>query len=213
MAVVCPTITAVDPHEYRAQMVAIEPFAKRVHIDLMDGEFAPSKSPSLDHVWWPHKMTADLHLMYQNPMDFIDKLVKLKPSLVIIHNEAQVHHMHFAAVLHKHDIQAGLALLQDTPVAYARQIIHSFDHILVFSGQLGFHGGHADLSLVDKVREIRALHPEAEISWDGGINSDNAKQLVSAGVDVLNTGGYIQKADNPANAYATISSVINDKQT
>ncbi len=53
MAVICPTVTAYDPHEYREQMERVEPFAKRIHIDLMDGHFAPTKSPGLKHVWWP----------------------------------------------------------------------------------------------------------------------------------------------------------------
>jgi ribulose-phosphate 3-epimerase len=104
-----------------------------------------------------------------------------------------------------------LALLQDTPVEYAEQIMHSFDHVLVFSGILGHHGGQADLGLLEKVRQIRAHHPDVEIGWDGGINDQNARQLVGAGVDVLNVGGYIQKSSDPAAAYAKLKSVIETK--
>lgn len=211
MAVICPTVTAFDPHEYRAQMEAIKPFTKRVHIDLMDGQFAPSLSPSLAQSWWPHELKADLHLMYQKPMDYVEQLIHLKPNLVIIHNEAEVHHMHFAAQLHKEGIKVGLAVLQDTPIDYAYQIMHSFDHVLVFSGHLGYHGGEADLELLDKVRAIRKHHPDAEIGWDGGVDDKNAKQLVEAGVDVLNVGGFVQKAADPAAAYAKLQEVIEGK--
>jgi ribulose-phosphate 3-epimerase len=198
---ICPTVTATDAPEYRAEMERITPFANRIHIDLMDGEFAPTKSPDLDHIWWPHEVTADIHLMYQHPMEYVDQLIKMRPHLVVIHNEADVHHMLFAAKLHQHDIKVGLAVLQDTPIEYAYQIMHSFDHVLVFSGDLGHHGGKADLGLLDKVRKIRQHHPEAEIGWDGGINDQNAKQLADAGVNVLNTGGFIQRAENPQSAY------------
>lgn len=208
MAIICPTITASDNHEYREQMKAVEAFAKRVHIDLMDGEFAPSKSPSLEHIWWPHNIIADIHLMYQRPMEQLDWLIKLKPNMVVVHNEATVHHMHFAAELHKHDIKVGLAVLQDTPIEYAHQIMHSFDQVLIFSGNLGYHGGRADLSLLDKVAYVKNHHPDVEIAWDGGINAENALALVAAGVDVLNTGGFIQKAANPDAAYDIITSVI-----
>jgi ribulose-phosphate 3-epimerase len=208
MAVICPTVTAYDVHEYRAQMERIKPFAERVHIDLMDGEFAPTKSPDLDKIWWPPDLIADIHLMYQRPMDHLDQLVKLRPHLVVIHNEAEVHHMDFAAKLHKEGINAGLAILRDTPVEYAYQIMHSFDHVLVFSGNLGHHGGEADLGLLDKVREIREHYPEVEISWDGGINDQNAGQLVEAGVDVLNVGGFIQKSEDPQAAYAKLKAII-----
>jgi len=189
-------------------MDRIAPFAERVHIDLMDGEFAPTKSSGLDQIWWPHELEADIHLMYQNPEPCLEQLIKLKPHMVVVHNEAHVHHMDFAAKLHHAGIEVGLALLQDTPVAYAEQIMHSFDHVLVFSGNLGRHGGEADLGLLEKVRQIKAHHPEVEIGWDGGINDQNVKQLVEAGVEVLNVGGYIQKADDPEHAYATLKRVI-----
>lgn len=206
--VICPTITAYNTTEYRDQIHNVTGFATRIHIDLMDGVFAPTQSPPLKDVWWPHDMTADIHLMYQKPMDYVSQLVALQPHLVIIPVEAHVHHMHFAAELHKHDIQVGLAILRETPIENAYQIMHSFDHVLIFSGHLGYHGGHADLGCLDKVYKVRQHHPDAEISWDGGINDQNAKALVDGGVQVLNVGGFIQKAADPKAAYATLKEVI-----
>ena len=208
MAIICPTVTAFDPHAYREQIERIAGFTTRVHLDLMDGEFAPSKSPDLDQIWWPHTVQADIHLMYKRPMDHLEQLVKLNPRMVIIHNEADVHHMHFAGELHKENILVGLAILQDTPVENAFQIMHSFDQVLVFSGNLGYHGGKTDLGLLDKVHKIKEHHPEAEIAWDGGIDDQNARQLVEGGVDVLNTGGFIQKSENPQGAYDKLLAII-----
>jgi ribulose-phosphate 3-epimerase len=209
MAIICPTVTAFDTHEYRKQVETLVPFAKRIHFDLMDGDFAPSKSPDFEHIWLPHETINDVHLMYQKPMDYLDQLIKLKPHMVVIHNEAEVHHMLFAAELHKHDIKAGLAILKDTPIEWAEQIMHSFDHVLIFSGNLGYQGGSAvDFSLLDKVKYVQAHHPDAEIGWDGGVSTDNAKRLADAGVDVLNTGGFIMKADNPAKAYQQLTQLL-----
>jgi ribulose-phosphate 3-epimerase len=208
MAIICPTVTAYEPHTYRTQMERIAPFAKNVHIDLMDGVFTPTSSPGLDQIWWPHELQADIHLMYQEPMEQLEQLIKLKPRMVIIHNEAHVHHMDFAAQLHKHGIEVGLAILQDTPVEYAYQIMHSFDQVLIFSGNLGHHGGEADLGLLEKVRQVKQHHPEVEVAWDGGIDDHNARQLLDAGIDVLNVGGYIQKADDPAAAYAKLKAIL-----
>lgn len=207
MATICPTVTAYDPHEYRVQMERLVPFAERIHIDLMDGEFAPTVSPGLDKIWWPPELIADIHLMYQRPMDHLKQLIKLKPHLVVIHNEAEVHHMHFAAELHKADIKVGLAILKDTPIENAYQIMHSFDQILIFSGNLGYHGGEADLAILDKVHKTREHHPEVEIAWDGGISDQNARQLLEGGVDVLNVGGFIQKSADPAGAYAKLKAL------
>lgn len=208
MSVICPTVTAFDTSEYKTQIEHIQPFAQRIHIDLMDGEFAPTVSPGLENIWWPHELQADIHLMYQRPMEQLEALIELRPHMVIIHNEADVHHMHFAAELHKHGIQTGLALLHDTPVTHAEQIMHSFDQVLIFSGDLGKHGGVADLALLAKVGQIRAHHPEVEIAWDGGISAENAKVLAEGGVQVLNVGGFIQKSHNPAEAYQQLASLV-----
>lgn len=206
--VICPTVTAYEPHQYREQIERVSGFAKRIHIDLMDGEFAPTKSPELEGIWLPHHIKSDIHLMYQRPMEHLETLTRLKPHMVIIHNEADVHHMHFAAELHKNGIKAGLALLADTPVEWAEQIMHSFDHLLIFSGNLGYHGGSANLELLGKIAKAKAHHTELEISWDGGIDDQNARALVESGVNVLNVGGFIQKSDDPARAYAKLKEVI-----
>ncbi len=208
MAIICPTVTASTEHEYKIQIKRLKPFAQRVHIDLMDGLFAPTKSPELDKIWWPHELTVDIHLMYQKPMEQLDQLVRLKPHMVVIHNEADAHHMHFAAALHRHGIKAGLAILQDTPIEYAYQIMHSFDHVLIFSGNLGHHGGTANLELLDKVEKVKQHHPEAEIGWDGGISAENAKILINSGVDVLNVGGAIHGSTKPEEAFKSLTESI-----
>src|ERR1700728_375541 len=92
---ICPTVTAYDMHEYRAQIERLVPFAKRVHIDLMDGVFAPTVSPELARIWWPEELMADIHLMYQKPMDSLEQLVALHPHMVIIHAEADGDHKQF----------------------------------------------------------------------------------------------------------------------
>ena len=208
MAVICPTVTAYDPHEYREQLERLVPFAERVHIDLMDGILAPTKSPGLEQIWLAGELISDIHLMYQRPMNYLAQLVKLKPHMVVIHYEAEVNHAHFATHLREHGIKAGLALLQPTPVEAIGELMPCFDHVLVFSGDLGHHGGQADLKLLEKVRQIRKKFPAAEISWDGGINDQNAKQLAEAGVDVLNVGGFIQKAPDPPAAYAVLQDMF-----
>jgi ribulose-phosphate 3-epimerase len=208
MAVICPTVTAYDQHQYRAHMELIEPFAKRIHIDLMDGEFAPTVSPPPDQVWWPDGITADIHIMFQRPAEQLEQLIALKPHLVVIQFEADVDHVTFAAGLHEAGIKAGLGLLQATTVKAAAATLGSFDHVMIFSGNLGHHGSVADLGLLDKIRQVRELYPDIEVAWDGGINDQNAKQLVKGGADVLNVGSFIHKAEDPSAAYAKLEAVI-----
>lgn len=204
MAIICPTVLAGDPHEFREQMERIAPFARRVQIDLTDGLFALNKTVAMDHIWWPHAMKADLHLMYKRPDLFIDKILELEPALVIIHAEAEGSFEPFAKTLHDAGIKVGVALLPDTQPSLIESSLDDIDHVLIFSGDLGHFGGTADLELLDKVGRLKSVKPELEIGWDGGINERNAHRLASAGVDVLNVGGYIQQADDPEEAYAKL---------
>lgn len=208
MAEVCPTILAGEPHEFREQIERVALFARRIQIDLMDGIFAPTKSVELEKVWWPQTIKADIHLMYQKPDEQLGLLVKLLPHMVIIHAEADVDHMHFAAELHRHGIKAGLAVLKETPIEWVDRLLPSFDHLLIFSGDLGRFGGNADLTLLSKAKYTAEHYADLEIGWDGGINDENIVTLARGGVDVLNVGGAIQKSSNPEEAYATLESLV-----
>lgn len=209
MAVICPTVTAFNEEDYKAQMELLQQFADRIHIDLMDGDFAPTVSPPLDKIWWPPELVTDIHLMYRRPGDHLQKLVELKPNLVVFHAEADVDHAAFAARLHEAGIKAGLALLQDTAVASVEPILGSFDHVMIFSGNLGHHGGSAvDFGLLDKVRQVRELRPDAEIGWDGGVNDANVRRLADGGVDEFGVGGFIHKAPDPRAAYEKLVSIV-----
>ncbi len=207
MSEICPTITAYSVEEYRTQLHSVVAFAKRIHIDLMDGDFAPTLSPSVNESRWPKSMLADLHIMYRRPMNVLQDVIAHHPNLVIVHEEAE-NVASFVHELHEERIRVGIALLHDTPVAKLNQYINVIDHVLVFSGKLGHHGGVADLGLLEKVREIRALRPDIEIGWDGGINAENIRALADGGVDVLNTGGAIHGSSDPVNAYNNLLQLL-----
>ena len=201
MSIIVPTVTAFDSHTYRQQMECAVGFAKRIHIDLMDGIFAPTTSPDLSSIWLPEGVECDIHIMYQHPEKQLQKLIRLRPSMVIVHAEAQCDVDQFAQELSKHNIKTGIALLQDTSVEEAKDKVRACSHCLIFSGHLGYHGGVADLSQLRKVEDIKTISNSIEISWDGGVSIDNAPTLALGGVDVLNVGGAIQKQEDPRKAY------------
>jgi pentose-5-phosphate-3-epimerase len=120
MAIICPAILSDSTADYKDQINKVKSFASRIQVDLMDGDFVDTTSIPLENVWWPDHMIADLHLMYRRPMDHLQTILRLRPDLVIVHAEAEAHHMHFAAELHKNAIKAGLAILADTPVGRPR---------------------------------------------------------------------------------------------
>jgi pentose-5-phosphate-3-epimerase len=209
MASIVPTVTAYSLEQYQSQLERLSPFAARIHLDFMDGQFAAATSLSLSEAWLPPDKHIDIHLMFRQPADQLARLAALKPGLVILQAEAAGNFQELAGQLRAADMKVGLAVLPATELASMQSALHQIDHLLIFSGSLGHFGGYADLSLLRKVREARAVNPGLEIGWDGGIHEQNARQLVEGGVDVLNVGGFIQRADDPQNAYDTLIRVIN----
>ncbi|MDB5182838.1 MAG: hypothetical protein JWO47_622 [Candidatus Saccharibacteria bacterium] len=208
-AVICPTITAFSAAQYREQLQNIQGFADRIHIDLMDGVFAPTTSVAIADVWWQPGPAIDVHVMYQRPLEYLEELVALKPHMIVVHAESEG----VLEFLHEIDglgIKKGLCLLKDTAVKDAESLVRVVDHVLIFSGELGKFGGTVDLALLEKVKQLKQIKPSLEIGWDGGINPENAAALVAGGIDVLNVGGFVQKAENPEEAYDTLKAVTSE---
>lgn len=204
---ICPTVTAQNTEEYREQMEKIATFATRVHIDVADGIFTPVKLTPVDQIWWPGGVRADIHVMHQNPFAHTKLLLELRPQLIIVHAEADGDFIAFAEAAHREGVEVGVALKAETSPNLIRPAIEWVDHVLVFSGNLGHFGGQANTHLLTKVLHLKQMKPSLEIGWDGGINDQNTATLVAGGVDVLNTGGFIQHAANPEDAYETLRSL------
>lgn len=209
MSVIVPTVTAETPDDYKVQIERIHGFTERVHIDISDGEFAPSFLVGAAQVWWPQGWEADVHAMVARPSDHLETLISLKPNMIIFHVEVQEDIVPILQHIKKFDIKAGIALLRSTVPSTVTAAIEAADHVMIFSGDLGKQGGTASLMQLEKVRLIRAIRQDVEIGWDGGVNIENAFSLSQGGVDVLNVGSTIANANDPKSVYATLVSEIN----
>ncbi|HSH55561.1 MAG TPA: hypothetical protein VK983_01900 [Candidatus Limnocylindrales bacterium] len=212
MTSICPTITAATADEYRQQVERIAPFATRVHIDIADGTLAPSRLVDVANIWWPGGVRADLHIMTKRPLAHLQMYIALGPQLVIVHAEGEGNFVALAEQLHHHGIEVGVALLPQTPVENIVPALELIDHVLIFSGNFGHFGGHADMTLLDKVRQLKAAKPTLEIGWDGGVSDDNIYALAQGGVEVMNVGGYLHRVSHPEAAYARLESVLRPPQ-
>jgi ribulose-phosphate 3-epimerase len=198
MSIVVPAVmpTGDEPQLFHDQMDRLGLLGRRVQIDLMDGDFAPHHNTDPSDIWWPEGSVADIHLMYRYPREAVRELIEKRPSLIILHVEIEDDVLELLHVIHEAGIQAGVALLRTTPVEENRRYIEQADHVLLFAGELG-GDGTAELSVLDKVSEVRAIKPGVEVGWDGGANETNIHQLVAGGVDVINVGGALRKAETP----------------
>jgi ribulose-phosphate 3-epimerase len=209
MSVIAPAILAETPDDYKAMVERLHPFAQRVHIDICDGEFAPSFTVGAAQVWWPQEWIVDIHAMVARPSEHLETLVSLKPHMIIFHAEAQEDLVPVLQHVKQFGIKAGVALLKSTVPSTVAPAIQAADHVMIFSGDLGKYGGTASLMQLEKVRLIRAIRQDVEIGWDGGANIENAYSLAQGGIDVLNVGGTIAKSDDPQATYTAMVNEIN----
>lgn len=209
MSVIAPCITVETAEDYEKAVERLKPFAKRVHIDITDGQFAPVFLYDADKIWWPREWVVDIHAMVSQPMEYVDKLIALKPNLITFHAETGVNLVPIMQKIQKFGIKAGVSLLRSTVPEDVAPFIEAADHVLIFSGDLGHYGGVASMMQLEKIRLIHAINPNVEIGWDGGVNANNAFTLTQGGVGVLNVGGGISKMDDPAAAYQTLIDEIN----
>lgn len=198
---IVPTITTNDKKEYRIQAERINTFTRRVQIDVTDGIFAPSETLDVTNIWWPKNWDADLHLMAEKPSDHLDTILKLAPSLCILHAEAQEDLLPIFEQLKEKGIKAGVALLPSTYPGNVKPYIDAADHVLIFAGHLGVQGSTADLMQMEKIALVRNMKPEVEIGWDGGANMSNIRALAHADLDVINVGSALSRVENPAEVF------------
>ncbi len=208
MPIITPTVLAGDAHDFQTQINRIAQFAQRIHIDITDGVFAPTPTVAIEQVWSPEGITVDFHLMLKDPMIHLKDVLAQKPSMVIVHAEADGKFVKIAEELHKHNVRVGVALLARTSTHMIKPSLDHIDHVLIFSGDLGKFGGTADLSLLGKITQLKEWKQELEIGWDGGINEQNVADLVAGGVNVLNVGGYIQRSPEPKVAYQKLTELL-----
>jgi ribulose-phosphate 3-epimerase len=208
MSVIAPSITVETADQYKTMADKIHPFATRVHVDVSDGEFAPTFLLDEAQLWWPKEWQVDIHAMVARPSEHLAKLIALKPNLIIFHVETKEDSVALINKVKAAGIKAGIALLRPTVPSTVAAAIKIADHVMIFSGELGKYGGAASLMQLEKVRLVKAINPEVEIGWDGGVSVENAYTLTQGGVDVLNVGSAIATADDPAAAFQALGKEI-----
>jgi ribulose-phosphate 3-epimerase len=98
-------------------------------------------------------------------------------------------------------MKAGVTINPHTPVALLEDIIEMVDLVLIMSVNPGFGGQKFIEHTFHRVEQLRNLinkkNSKALIEVDGGVSTDNSAQLYEAGADVLVSGSFIFKSDDP----------------
>jgi len=202
---VAPSILSADFSCLAGDLKKIEDAgADMVHIDIMDGHFVPNITIGPIVVKFIHRTTSlplDVHLMIENPQDFIDEFVACGSNMITVHIEAisEEKLKAMSANLKSRGIRFGISLNPDTPLAKITCVLKFVDFVLVMSVNPGFSGQEFIRKVLPKIKKLRSIY-EGDISVDGGINDLTAKDAINAGANILCAGSYVFKAKDAKKA-------------
>lgn len=175
-----------------------------LHLDIMDGHFVNNISfgipvcKSLAN----YPIFKDVHLMIENPLQYVDQFIACQADLITFHLEALRYKKdvnQLIAHIKEKDVFVGISIKPNTPVEKILPFIKKIDLILIMSVEPGFGGQSFCSDVLDKVRFLRKYIDEHRLDClleiDGGINEKTAKEAINAGVDVLVAGSYLFKED------------------
>ena len=210
--IISPSLLSADFKNLQTDIAMINRSeAQWLHMDVMDGVFVPNISfgfPVISAVKSICKKPLDVHLMIVQPERYIEQTAKSGAMMMTVHQEACVHLHSTLQQIHQAGMKAGVALNPSTSVSTLEDILCDADMFLLMSVNPGFGGQQFIPHTLDKIARLRRMlnevHSDALIEVDGGVTSANAHQLVEAGANVLVSGSFVFKADNPEEAIRSL---------
>lgn len=201
MIQLAPSILSADFSKLGEEVALIEKGgAHLIHVDVMDGHFVPNISYGATVMKSLNGKTSipyDVHLMIENPDQYIKDFVTSNTEYITIHQEATKHLNRSIQFIHSLGVKAGVSINPATPVETLKNILPYVDLVLVMSVNPGF-GGQAFIDdALEKSRQLMEIR-DAEgysflIEMDGGISLENLKVVLEAGVDIVVAGSAIFK--------------------
>ena len=207
MNILSPSILSADFTKLGEEIETIDNAgAEYIHVDVMDGMFVPSISYGMPVIKSIRKSTGkvfDVHLMISEPIRYIADFAASGADMITVHVEACSDVVATIEKIREYKLKVGITLNPDTPVSAIKPYLNRVDMVLIMSVNPGFGGQKFITSSVDKIKEVKRLRDELNLSYDievdGGINIDNLATVLEAGANVSVAGSAIFRGDAAEN--------------
>lgn len=208
---IIPAILATTEQEYKEKIEKLwesnEFDRDWVQVDLMDGEFVPNKSVGIDIIEkYPASFKYEAHLMVSDPYDWAQRLENFHQILrfiIPIELDKEKIDKFIGFVRAFGDAEIGFSFEPQTPLGRLGEYRSVAESILIMSVNSGKSGQEFILDSIDKIREAASLVKEngldCLVGVDGGVSSENIKEIMEAGADYVVMGSHLLEGDIHAN--------------
>ena len=204
MILIAPSILSADGSRLHEEIAEVEKAgADWIHIDVMDGHFVPNITigPAIiSALRKTTKLPFDVHLMIENPENYIECFAEAGADIITVHVEAANHLHRTIDIIKKAGKKAGVSLNPATPLTQIEEILQDIDLLLIMSVNPGFGGQQfikTTLQKITKARKMLSILPHKPLlEVDGGVNLKNISSIAMAGADVLVAGASIFNTDD-----------------
>lgn len=205
MAEIAPSILAADFANLQRDVEMLNSStAGFIHVDIMDGMFVPNISfglPVCEAIHRHAQKPLDVHLMIEQPDRYLEAFRDAGAAGLTVHYEACPHLHRTIQHIKELGAEPGVALNPHTPVEVLSEILGDVSLVLIMSVNPGFGG---QKFIENTFRKIAALDRyrkqfgyDFKIEVDGGVNLNNAPQLIREGVDILVAGSFVFSSPDP----------------
>lgn len=157
------------------------------HVDIMDGHFVPNFGmglQDLEYLCSHAQKPVDVHLMIEDPGNYIEKFAHMGVSLIYFHPEGDVHPMRTIQKIIDCKVHSGIAINPGTAVETVAPLLPYADYVLVMSVNPGFAGQKYIQSVDEKIEMLLTLRDKYhfEVMLDGACSPERIRTLSAAGV-------------------------------
>lgn len=218
MVLIAPSILSADGGKLAAEIIAVEKAgADWIHIDVMDGHFVPNITlgPAIiSSLRKTTKLPFDVHLMIENPENYIESFAAAGADIITIHVEAADHLHRTVDLIKKYGKKAGVSLNPATPLTQVEEILPDIDLLLIMTVNPGFGGQQFIAGTLPKITRasqlLSALPHNPLLEVDGGVNLQNIKTIAQAGAQVMVAGNSIFSTTDYALTIAELKTAGNN---